>query len=322
MQNLFRGIRFGLLLGFLGVGVFGIASAQSNQLINGEVNCKSGHNFPVKGYVCGIGVKGFEIMGLNAGNSPADFEFSVRCPKNANPGMCNENQVATTKLSGLNSFDIKCVPMIACDEDKSTLLSGQLRDIENQITTIQAKIQNKNADLLVYTQALGNDAGGVVQASIDLVRGDLTRLNTELQALQVEQKAVQARIDAIAGQINAEIYTPNVPVYPNKQQYEKKWLDGDGLTGGINNIRQELDPEISRSRSLSELVISWLDFLFPIIALVAVLAIIYAGFLFIVYYGNDEMKTRATNIILYVIIGIVLVFAAFAIVSTLISGIS
>jgi len=66
------------------------------------------------------------------------------------------------------------------------------------------------------------------------------------------------------------------------------------------------------------LVVSMTNFLSSMIATLAVLAIVYAGFLYILNFGNDEMTTKAKKIIFSAIIGLVLAAAAFGIVSTVI----
>ena len=53
-------------------------------------------------------------------------------------------------------------------------------------------------------------------------------------------------------------------------------------------------------------------------AVIAVLAFVYAGFLYILNFGNDEMTGKAKKVMFGAIIGLVLAAAAFAIVSTVI----
>lgn len=67
-----------------------------------------------------------------------------------------------------------------------------------------------------------------------------------------------------------------------------------------------------------ELIVSITNFLSSMMAVIAVLAFVYAGFLYILNFGNDEMTGKAKKIMLGAVLGLVLAAAAFAIVSTVI----
>ena len=67
-----------------------------------------------------------------------------------------------------------------------------------------------------------------------------------------------------------------------------------------------------------EIIVGLTNFLSSMMAVIAVLAFVYAGFLYILNFGNDEMTGKAKKIMLGGIIGLVLAAAAFANVSTVI----
>ena len=73
--------------------------------------------------------------------------------------------------------------------------------------------------------------------------------------------------------------------------------------------------DVERGR---ELIVSITNFLVSAIATIAVAAFVYAGFLYILNFGNEEMTGKAKKIMFGAIIGMVLAAAAFAIVSTII----
>jgi hypothetical protein len=75
----------------------------------------------------------------------------------------------------------------------------------------------------------------------------------------------------------------------------------------------EIDVEAGRN-----LIVSISNFLVSTIATIAVLAFVYAGFLYILNFGNEEMTGKAKKIMGGAVIGMVLAAAAFAIVSTVI----
>ena len=93
-------------------------------------------------------------------------------------------------------------------------------------------------------------------------------------------------------------------------------FDGDGLYGGANTTEMYLDNNISKERDLKMLIIGWTLFLLPIAALMAVLAIVWAGILYVTAIGDDGRIETAKKIILWVIIGILAILSAYAIVNT------
>lgn len=68
------------------------------------------------------------------------------------------------------------------------------------------------------------------------------------------------------------------------------------------------------------IVTGWTNFALPFVSVLAIAALIYAGFLYITGLGNDEQIQKAKKIIIWVVIGIVLIFSAYAIVKTVMSG--
>ncbi|MBT5015875.1 hypothetical protein HN748_01005 [Candidatus Peregrinibacteria bacterium] len=81
----------------------------------------------------------------------------------------------------------------------------------------------------------------------------------------------------------------------------------------FKNQGEEVDVERGR-----EVIVGLTNFLSSMIAVIAVLALVYAGFLYILNFGNDETTGKAKKIMFGAIIGMVLAAAAFAIVSTVI----
>lgn len=95
---------------------------------------------------------------------------------------------------------------------------------------------------------------------------------------------------------------------------------GIGLKEGANYTGKELDDKevgITTNVNMKKLVIGWIKFFLGIIAVIAVIALIYAGILMIVHMGDDSQIEKAKKIIIWAVVGIILVFLAFAIVNTL-----
>lgn len=74
---------------------------------------------------------------------------------------------------------------------------------------------------------------------------------------------------------------------------------------------------ISHEGSLINLIIGWTNFLLPYVNVLSIAAIVAAGLMYILSFTNEELHTKAKSILIYVVIGIVLVYSAFTIVNTL-----
>jgi TRAP-type mannitol/chloroaromatic compound transport system permease small subunit len=82
-------------------------------------------------------------------------------------------------------------------------------------------------------------------------------------------------------------------------------------------------PQLEGSRIFTEenvliVVLGWINFALPFAGLLAFAGIVYAGFLYVANFGIDEMTSKAKNIILYSVGGLVLIFSAYAIIATII----
>ncbi|MDP3975407.1 MAG: PKD domain-containing protein [bacterium] len=69
---------------------------------------------------------------------------------------------------------------------------------------------------------------------------------------------------------------------------------------------------------LRQLVVMITNYVLGFLGLVAITAIIYAGILYVAYFGNDDLMAKAKNIIMYVAIGILVILLSYAIVNALI----
>lgn len=99
----------------------------------------------------------------------------------------------------------------------------------------------------------------------------------------------------------------------------KPVFDGPGLQRGARIIRCNIDRGVSTEQDLRVLLIGWVNYALLFVGLIAVIALIYAGFLYITT-GAEDGAEKAKKIILYVVIGILLILGSYAIVNTLISA--
>jgi len=112
---------------------------------------------------------------------------------------------------------------------------------------------------------------------------------------------------------------PGVPLIqpPNRLKYDGKPIfDGPGLIGGATIVEGGIDGNISQERNLKELIIGWTNFLLSISAILAVVALVWAGFLYITAFGDDSRMETAKKIVIWVVLGILLILASYAIVNT------
>ncbi|MCK5472314.1 hypothetical protein KAI54_03965 [Candidatus Gracilibacteria bacterium] len=75
---------------------------------------------------------------------------------------------------------------------------------------------------------------------------------------------------------------------------------------------------ISGESSFRQALITWTNFFLRFLALAAMIALIYAGFLYVTAAGNDEQAGKAKKIIVWVVVGIIVILLAYALVNTLI----
>ncbi len=97
----------------------------------------------------------------------------------------------------------------------------------------------------------------------------------------------------------------------------KPIFDGPGLKKGAKIVKCNLDKGLSKEKNLNVLIIGWMKFFLSVTAVVAVLAIVFAGFLYITAGGEDGQTEKAKKIVMWVAIGIILIFGSYAIVNTI-----
>lgn len=98
-------------------------------------------------------------------------------------------------------------------------------------------------------------------------------------------------------------------------------FDGPGLTGGANYVQGQLDDNVTKEGDLKQLIIGWTNFLLPLAAVLAVLAVVWAGFLYITSFGDDGRTESAKKIIMWVVVGILVMAGAYAIVNVILEAI-
>ena len=143
------------------------------------------------------------------------------------------------------------------------------------------------------------------------------------QADAAEQAAAAARAAEIAADMD-----PNG--WSNAQgaclsgvlelQGENTVFDGPGLGCSPELTVKKVDPLISRHTNLPLLAIHWTQFFLGFAAVLAVIAVVWAGVLYLTSFINEANAETAKKILLWAVVGIILIIGAFALVNTLITA--
>ena len=93
-------------------------------------------------------------------------------------------------------------------------------------------------------------------------------------------------------------------------------------SGGSNCATPESKSSLTSTGSLRDLIFKYVNFALPYLALAAFIAFVYAGFLYVTAYGQEEQVGKAKKIMLYAVIGIVLVILSYGIVQLFAKGLA
>lgn len=97
-------------------------------------------------------------------------------------------------------------------------------------------------------------------------------------------------------------------------------FSGIALAGSAGEFIGPESNVVGTSGSLRDLVLKIVNFFLGFLGLLAVIMVIYGGFLYISSAGNDEKVGQAKKILLYAVLGIVVIVVSFALVNTLLKG--
>jgi type IV secretory pathway VirB2 component (pilin) len=93
------------------------------------------------------------------------------------------------------------------------------------------------------------------------------------------------------------------------------------FSGGLQPPSEEgYDPSLTQETNLRDYVVNVVNFILGFLGLVAVIMIIYGGFMYVTAGGQEEQTTKGKKSIMYAIIGIVVILISFALVNTVIRG--
>lgn len=92
--------------------------------------------------------------------------------------------------------------------------------------------------------------------------------------------------------------------------------------GGLQPPSPEgYDPTLTQQTNLRDFIVNVVNFALGFLGLVAVIVVIYGGFLYVTAAGEEEKTTKGKKSVTYAIIGIIIIIVSYALVNTVISGI-
>jgi PKD repeat protein len=92
--------------------------------------------------------------------------------------------------------------------------------------------------------------------------------------------------------------------------------------GGLQPPSSEgYDPTLTQQTNLRDFIVNAVNFVLGFLGLVAVIMVIYGGFLYVIAGGAEEQTTKGKKSVMYAVIGIVIILVSFALVNTVIKGV-
>jgi hypothetical protein len=93
-------------------------------------------------------------------------------------------------------------------------------------------------------------------------------------------------------------------------------FSGGGLRSGAIMAHEHLTKSISHETDIKALILGWTQFVLELVAVIAVVAVVWAGILYITDMGDGSNQEKAKKILMFVAIGIIVVLGSYAIVNT------
>ncbi len=102
--------------------------------------------------------------------------------------------------------------------------------------------------------------------------------------------------------------------------YPGATFNGGGLRSGALIAHDHLTKSISHQVDLKTLILGWVKFSLELVAIIAVVAVVWAGILYITDMGDGSRQEQAKKILIWVVVGILVIAGSYAIVNTLMTA--
>ena len=84
---------------------------------------------------------------------------------------------------------------------------------------------------------------------------------------------------------------------------------------GVKEIEEALGRTgITETKDIGDLILKYVNFALPYLALAAFVGFVYAGFLYVTAYGNEEQIQKSKKILIYAVVGLIVVILSYSIV--------
>jgi len=84
---------------------------------------------------------------------------------------------------------------------------------------------------------------------------------------------------------------------------------------GVEEIKEALEGSgVTGTENIGDLILKYVNFSLPFLALAAFLGFVYAGFLYVTAYGNDEQLQKSKKVLIYSVAGLIVVILSYSIV--------
>ncbi|MBN1258587.1 hypothetical protein JXA05_02420 [Candidatus Peregrinibacteria bacterium] len=112
------------------------------------------------------------------------------------------------------------------------------------------------------------------------------------------------------------ISSSNAAIFEGNPEDEKTEVEY-----GIEQVKESLaGAGVTHTDTLGQLIVKYVNFALPYLALAAFVGFVVAGFMYVTAYGNEEQLGKAKKILIWSIVGLLLVIASYSIVSFLTKG--
>lgn len=177
-----------------------------------------------------------------------------------------------------------------------------IRPVTNQ--EIQFFCEQKAENLTPYGKGKCREAISHVLAAAQQVCLDNSEMRYQRSLKDLAAREQRRAEDAACRANVAEVYSG--PVF-----------SGGGLRSGAILAHENLTKSISHETDLKALVLGWTKFVLELVAIMAVLAVVWAGVLYITDMGDGGNQEKAKKILIWVAVGILVILGSYAIVNAL-----
>jgi hypothetical protein len=201
-------------------------------------------------------------------------------------GICTEKN----PKSGRNDFWIETIP------------SPCVLPVTNE--EVQQLCEMNAEDLTPHGKKKCREAIAYVLGAGEAACLDASEMRYQKSLKDADAREQRRAEDAACRENTAQIYTG--PVF-----------SGGGLRGGAILAHENLTKSISHETDLKSVVLGWTKFILELVAIIAVLAIVWAGILYVTDMGDGGNLEKAKKILIWVAVGILVILGSYAIVNAL-----